>query len=361
LFPWGAAEAARLGIAEALPQSGARPLPIWQTYEDRAPRQPYHWRDDVPTGDVVWGVDHPGLQETLFRLAEEAGAMVLRPVKGGRPERMAGARLAIPLTGEEGPDRLIARLVVGADGSQSGVRRWIGARGVADPVHHMLGGCLLDGVDLDPDATHVSRYEGGMSLLFRHGNGQVRGYVVCQPEVAKKMRGREAAEAMLGVLRTAFPDGAFARARSVGPAAFFPGIDIASDRIAGEGIVLIGDAAGADDPAQGEGLSLAFRDVRELSGLLLEGDDWQGAIEEFAARRPSWYEPLRAYARWQGPLTTDVGPEADAARERARLAAERDPLRNGYGAIHALGPDGLPVSEAARRHFLGLDLDVRTL
>jgi 2-polyprenyl-6-methoxyphenol hydroxylase-like FAD-dependent oxidoreductase len=170
------------------------------------------------------------------------------------------------------------------------------------------------------------------------------------------MRGHGAAEAFLATCAAAYPHGAFACARAVGPAAFFPGSDIYPDRIVGEGIVLIGDAAGANDPSQGQGISLAFRDVRELRDLLVT-QEWQAAIEEFARRRPSWYEPLRAYAIWDGPLFTDVGPDADAARARQRRAAERDPWRNGYGVINALGPEGLPVTEAARRQYLGDDLD----
>lgn len=171
------------------------------------------------------------------------------------------------------------------------------------------------------------------------------------------MRGTHARDRFLAKCANAFPEGAFDSAHTVGPAAFFPGIDIYPSRIAGHRIVLVGDAAGANDPSQGQGLSLAFRDVRELSHLLATESDWQGAIGEFSRRRPSWYEPLRAYARWQGPLTTDTGPEADAARQRAKRAAEEDSWRNGYGAIHALGPEGLPVSEEARRHFRGEDLE----
>jgi 2-polyprenyl-6-methoxyphenol hydroxylase-like FAD-dependent oxidoreductase len=148
-----------------------------------------------------------------------------------------------------------------------------------------------------------------------------------------------------------------ARANAVGPVAFFPGRDIYADRITGDRVVLIGDAAGANDPSQGQGLSVAFRDVRELRDLLLDSGDWDEAIVEFSRRRPGWYEPLRLHAIWEGPLTTDIGPEADAARARARRAREADPLRFGYGAIHAFGPQGLPVTEAARRHYLGEDLD----
>ena len=358
LFPWGAAEAGRLGIAGVLPASGARPLPIWQVYEDRQPRPPYDWRADVPTGDVLWGVDHPALQETLLDVARQAGAQVIRPAQAGRPRRVSSDLLAVPLSGEREPAAVRARLVVAADGKESAARRWIGARTTRDPVHHMLGGCLVADIDLDPDAAHVSRYPGGMSLIFRHGSGRARAYVVSAPEQAARVRGKDATAKFLAICAAAFPEGTFARARAVGPAAFFPAADVYPDRLVGDGIVLIGDAAGANDPAQGQGLALAFRDVRELSRLLLAGDPWPEAVAEFARRRPTWYEPLRAYALWRGPLVTDTGPEADEARDRERRAAELDPFRNGYGAIHALGPDGLPVTEEARRHFLGEDLPV---
>jgi menaquinone-9 beta-reductase len=356
LFPWGVVEMRRLGLADLLPASGARPLPRWQTYDERVPGEPYDWRPDVPTGDVVWGVNHPGLQEALFAEATTAGAVTMRPAKASAPTRGADGSLAVPIDTDEGRMTVRTRLVVGADGRESGVRRWMGAASIADPTHHLIGGCLVEGIDLDPEAAHMAWYRGGVSLLFRHASGRARTYLVCQPEAAETMRGRHATEAFLATCAAVYPEGAFARARAVGPAAFFPGIDLYSDRIAGEGIVLIGDAAGANDPSQGQGMSLALRDVRELRDLLVAGD-WQTAIEEFARRRPSWYEPLRAYALWEGPLFTDVGPEADAARARQRRAAQRDPWRNGYGAINALGPEGLPVTEAARRHFLGDDLD----
>jgi 2-polyprenyl-6-methoxyphenol hydroxylase-like FAD-dependent oxidoreductase len=356
LFPWGAREATLLGLADLLPLSGARPLPIWQTYAERQPRPAYDWRTDVPTGDVVWGVDHPALQETLFQQAAADGARTLRPAKALAPTRDEQRRLLLPVESPAGSTLICARLVVGADGKDAGSRRWFGARAVRDPIHHLIGGCLVEDVDLDPDAAHLGRLQGGVSLVFRHGSGRARLYLVCQPAMGNTFRGAGAAERFIASCAAAFPDGSLARARAVGPVAFFPGADLFSSRIAGDGIVLIGDAAGANDPSQGLGLSLALRDVREL-GALLRSVDWDDAAAEFALRRPSWYEPLRAFATWQGPLFTDTGPAADAARERAARAAELDPWRDGYGALHALGPDGLPVTDVARRHFLGEDLE----
>ncbi|HLL49374.1 MAG TPA: FAD-dependent monooxygenase, partial [Thermomicrobiales bacterium] len=215
IFPWGVVEMTRLGLAELLPASGARPLPRWQMYDDRAPGEPYDWRTDVPSGDVVWGPNHPGLQEALFAEAAAAGAVTMRPAKVLAPSRIGDGQFAVPIETDEGPTVVQTRLVVGVDGRDSGVRRWIGATTIHDPIHHLIGGCLVADVDLDPDAAHLARYRGGVSLLFRHASGRARAYLVCQPEAAEAMRGRGAVGAFLATCAAAFPDGAFARAHAV--------------------------------------------------------------------------------------------------------------------------------------------------
>ena len=357
LMPWGASLAARLGIDDLLPQSGAHPLPIWQTYIDREPRPPHDWRLDSPTGDSLWGVNHPGLQETLLQCARTAGAIVLRPAKVHRPQRDRPGSFVLPVESSDQSIDIRARLVVGADGRESGVRRWFGAQTIRDPVRHAIGGCLIEGIDLDPAAAHIGYYPGGASFIFLQASGRARAYLFTGLAEAETMRAPDAASAIIAASRAALPAGALDRARPVGPAAFFPAADILANRVAGDGIVLIGDAAGANDPTQGQGLSLVFKDVSELSQRLLSMSNWQEAIAEFAARRHCWYEPLRAYAAWIGPLVINVGPEADTARAQADRARELDPLQNGYGVIHTAGPDGLPVTEDARRHLLGQDLD----
>ena len=119
--------------------------------------------------------------------------------------------------------------------------------------------------------------------------------------------------------------------------------------------MLVGDAAGANDPSQGHGLSLAFRDARELRDLLLDGPDWSAAVGAFAERRVAYVAPLRAHARWVGVLTTEQGAEADARRDRVARARETDPSAGGFAGIYAFGPDGLVGDEAARRRFFGDD------
>ena len=59
-----------------------------------------------------------------------------------------------------------------------------------------------------------------------------------------------------------------------GPCATFSGEQTWCDQPYADGVVLLGDAGGYDDPVDGQGLSLALRDVRQLSELLLATDDW---------------------------------------------------------------------------------------
>jgi hypothetical protein len=101
------------------------------------------------------------------------------------------------------------------------------------------------------------------------------------------------------------------------------------------------------------GTSLLFRDVRELSELLLADSAWDRAIEEFAHQRDRYYGVLRAYDQWMTMLEAEEGPEADRRRERNAAAREADPTLGGFGMIEALGPDGLVPDDQARRLFFG--------
>ena len=68
-------------------------------------------------------------------------------------------------------------------------------------------------------------------------------------------------------------------------------------------------------PTQGHGTSLLFRDVRELSELLLSERDWAVAIAEFEVRRRRYYDVILGYDRWVSQNNYGVGEAADRARE----------------------------------------------
>ena len=357
IHPWGMREVDRLGLRPVLEAAGGNPLPHWQSYAGRVPQEPFSWAERTPDGHTELGVYHPAHQQALLDHAAASGARVLRPAKvvgfrhGAQPEVDVTTE---DTTGATGTTTIRARLVVGADGRTSAVRRWIGAETLTDPPHHTVSGGLLDGVTLDPSSTHEASPPGMMALVFPQAGGRVRAYLMWGDHRASAARAT--GEGWFGrALAELYPEGAFATARPAGPAASFANSDIWPDRVAGERVVLVGDAAGANDPSMGHGLSLVFRDVRELRDLLLSERDWQRAIVAFAERRAAYYGVLRHYARWRGILGFEEGPEADARRGRFSQVRTTDPELGGFGRIVTHGPNGLVADASARHLFLGDD------
>lgn len=351
IHPWGVAEANRAGLAGVLEAAGAQALPLWQTYADRVPDEPRRWSDVSIDGLPEMGVHHPRLQEAAIAAARDAGVTVLRPAKATAFRASDAAEVDVSHKGSD--ETLRARLVVGADGRTSAARRWSGGTTEQDPEHHRFGGMLAAGVAVADDAAHESPIEGGRFFILPQGEGRARVYVVTHPERNRDVQADKHGERLLSLCAAHLPEGVLQGAEPVGPVAFFPNADRWASRIAGGRVVLVGDAAGANDPSVGHGLSLVFRDVRELAELLLDGDDWEVATREFAARRERYFEVLRQHASWVAMLVSDEGPEADARRARVERAREQDPSAGGFALIFARGPDGLVADEAARARFFG--------
>jgi 2-polyprenyl-6-methoxyphenol hydroxylase-like FAD-dependent oxidoreductase len=80
------------------------------------------------------------------------------------------------------------------------------------------------------------------------------------------------------------------------------------------GAVLVGDAAGWNDPIIGQGLSIALRDARSVRDVLLASDDWSvGAFDDYVAERKERMRRLAITAR----ITTEMRCTfTDAGRER---------------------------------------------
>lgn len=357
IHPWGVAEAEELGLLPALERAGAHELQYWQSYDDGRPMpEP----DDLKSGSIAghgeYGVYHPALQNALFESAVSAGADVLRPAKA-TAFRRDGERSTLTVQAGAKEIEVKARLVVATDGRLSGARKWIGARTLSDPQdHHLIGGLLVDQVEIDDRRVHISGGPGGFTLIFPQGGRRVRAYIVALPNIAEPLRPPAGVDAFLAWCNARFEAEPFRDAVPAGPLAFFPGTNMWADRLADDGIVLAGDAAMATDPSVGHGVSLCFRDARELRDLLLDGGDWAGAIREFERRRQVYQEPIRCIANWMMAISLEVGAEADARRERVQRARQADPSNGGYRRLLFCGPDGLPTDDAARRHCFGEDL-----
>jgi 2-polyprenyl-6-methoxyphenol hydroxylase-like FAD-dependent oxidoreductase len=349
IHPWGVREVDTLGLRLHLQKAGAIELPYWTTYRDRVPAEPHAWAADVPDSPPEISVSHPQLQEVLIAAAAKEGVHIARPATATPARDDAG--WAIEVTVGDDTRQVNARLLVGADGKNSATRRLIGASTVRDRIHHQFGGMLVSGVDLPRDSAHQGFYEGGFAMAFPQGSDKARIYLAGPNSLQRELLGPGAMPELIRRAAACFPEGALARAEPAGPMAFFPNADIPVDKIADDHAVLIGDAAGANDPTQGHGLSLVFRDVRVLRDLVAE--DFETAPQRFAEARRAYYHVLRTHAAWAAPLLTDTGEVADALRAQVRSAREADPAAEGYGNLFSLGPDGLATDDATRRRFYG--------
>ena len=161
-WPYGVADARRVGLQGLLDRVEAVSQCAYTLYENRRPVANM-WEletdDDVPARCFV----HPELQEAAFVWAAEQGATTLRPAKATRFVHNGQPTLTVAVDTLEVEYR--ARLIVGADGKQSGARRWTGGESVADPEHHRMGGVLVSGATIDRERVNYF-WTPGMGVVW---------------------------------------------------------------------------------------------------------------------------------------------------------------------------------------------------
>lgn len=357
IHPWGASEMRTLGLYDlAVGEAAAQPQVLWQTYRDREAQAPYRWADDFPDAPNGLGVNHVALQDALLGEAARLGTTIHRPatVAFGR-ER---GRPALTVSSSAGEIVIGPRMVVGADGQNSATRTWAGGVSIPDPPHHHLGGALIRGLGLASDRIHHAFFDGGFVFVSPQAHDVARLYlVVSSPEAMTIQTAPEPARHFVERFRDSVPEGMIDSSwESIGPAGFFPNANAPVSLPSLMDVVLIGDASGRNDPSQGHGLSLAFHDVHHLSEMLIAEQDWATVPDRFHAAKQRSFETLRQHARWNERQATETGPEIDELRAQIARAREIDPTAGGFAGIFATGPEGLAATDAARRHYLGLDL-----
>jgi 2-polyprenyl-6-methoxyphenol hydroxylase-like FAD-dependent oxidoreductase len=352
IHPWGMDEAEELGLLELLRAGGAHPLPVWLTYVDRVPVEPLLMAEHSARGHVEQGVFHPTLQETMLAYAREHRVSVYRPASLVALDRRDD-RVFVGIEQDGETISLAAQIVIGADGTHSKTRSQVGIATEKDVLHHWFAGVLIDGFGGDPDAAHSSLVAGGRFFLLPQGNGRARAYLALMPVRIAAIQADRSGRALLQLIAEYLPDGMLADAEPAGPQGIFSNADIWPETAAADRIVLIGDAAGTNDPSVGNGIAMALRDVRELRDTIRESGLTQTALDLYALRRARYYGALRQYASWMGEIWLEEGPEADAKRVRFRTAREMDPDAGGFNMITMVGPRDLVPTEAARARFFG--------
>jgi menaquinone-9 beta-reductase len=350
-WPWGVAEARRAGLEIVQQLVGAVPLRSLTPYEGGVVAES-DWAvsaEDTPG----LGFLHPRFQEVAFTWAAAQGVETIRPAKAVGFARNGRPSVRVVQEGSETEYR--ARLVVAADGKLSAARRWTGGETVADQEHHRFGGVLVANGLVERGAVNYAWNPGEMVIWFAAGSDHTRLYVTMQADQLREAGVDRSFDALIGFAAERLPAGALANAEQAGPIGFFSNSCIWASELVGNGVVLVGDAAGAPDPSQGHGTSLVFWDVRQLSELLLESTNWDGAIRAFAERRQRVYNVIRTIDHWWH-IFFDTGVEATQRLEGHLRAREHDPTIGGLARVEINGPAELVADEAARRRWFGEDL-----
>ena len=346
---WGVAEASDLGLLNTLIAAGGFHTPRSVSYDENAPLDEAEaLARDLST--FLPGVagplccSHPAMCAALAASAEAAGAKVLRGAKDIAV--VSGVPPRISFDWNDHQIEWHPRLVVGADGRSSNVRRQLPFAWNTDRPHNFLGGMLVDGVPQWPTDTFSIGTQGDLQyFVFPQGSGRLRLYACWALDARKRFAGPERRHALLeafGKLTCLRHSDAIARSTPIGPFNAFPNEDRWSDDPTLPGVLLIGDAAGYNDPIAGQGLAIALRDVRVVRDLLVGSDFTQATLKPFVEERAERMRRLRVTARLVATLRAEFGPGAPARRARAIQRSFGDGWPSPLLAP-IVGPDKLPA------------------
>jgi len=351
LAPWGVAEARRLRLYDTLRAAGGHHVSQHRSYHDALdgvsnPLNTVDLRGVIPDVPGPLCLGHPRMCRILSEAAEAAGGTVLRGVDKIELGAPANGRREVRYEHAGTSHTVRCRLVVGADGRGSSIRKQAGIALHRDPTHHLFAGLLVEGADEWPDGLQATGVEGDSHfLVFPQGGGRARLYLGYALEQHKRLTGPDAAERFLDAFKLAcLPQAAaLANARPAGPCHSYGNEDSWTDSPVADGVVLIGDAAGHNDPIIGQGLSITLRDVRIVTDILLASPDWSAAaFAPYTEERRERMRRLRFVAALDSSLENEFGPEAEARRGRARELQMKDPTLLMWFLAAFVGPDALP-------------------
>jgi 2-polyprenyl-6-methoxyphenol hydroxylase-like FAD-dependent oxidoreductase len=350
LQPWGVLEARAVGLEAVLRSTRAVEVRYFVRCDELVPPPAAETARAVSlTVDPAvqpLGLSHP---EVCRALADHAAGLGVHLVRGAAELRIElGTRPSVSYrNGSEA--RVRPRLVIGADGRASTVRRQSGIRLQTSAATHMVAGLLAEGASRWPDDQYTIGVEGDLQFyVFPQGGGRVRLYTCHASEQAARWAGRAGSRRFLdafAALRSIPARLGLADVTAAGPCATFGGEQTWCDEPCADGVVLLGDAGGYDDPVAGQGLSLAMADVGRLSGLLLATDDWTAAgLRPYSRPRAERLRRMRRVSTTYGALMTTFTPAGRARRARYYAASQAggDDMRLALSAIR-LGPDQLPA------------------
>jgi 2-polyprenyl-6-methoxyphenol hydroxylase-like FAD-dependent oxidoreductase len=366
--PWGVAEAARLGVLDVLvaaPESSySRRMILYDEVHDPAAAVDGAIRLDNLLDGVPGALrlSAPAASEALLRTASDAGASVRR---GVTRVRVSGGPEPVVRFVSDGREEVVRpRLIVGADGRNSAVRRQLGVALHATLPRTVGAGLLVSGLaDWPEDVDVVGTERDRHFFVFPRAGGRARLYLLSSPASnARRFRGPGVAGRVLDAFRLRSVPGSaeLAAAEPAGPCVSFPMNDTWTDTPVTDGGVLIGDAGGYSDPLIGQGISTSLRDAREVADVLTDGARrWSpGSFAGYARIRAERMRRLRACSAYATALRCTFTAEARERRRRIFAAAAATGTSHPLAAAVVVGADAFEA-EAFTQRALADALDPR--
>ncbi len=243
---------------------------------------------------------------------------------------------------------LQTRLLVGADGARSRVRRLAGIETVGwDYDQHALV-CTVE-TEQPHAGTAWQRFLSTGPLAFLPlSDGRCSIVWSTTPEAAARLLALDAVA--FSELSDVF-EAQLGEVHLVSPRVLFPLRLQHARRYIGPRVVLLGDAAHTIHPLAGQGVNLGVMDAACLAECLLDGAD-QG-------RAPDSIVTLRRYERWRKGQNVLVQGAMDAFKRL--FGSELMPLRLARNLGLRLADGAIPVKIALARRAMGLSGDLPAL
>lgn len=346
---WGVAELLELGLEKQILGAGGtyidRFVGFDETVDPAAAEAAALPLDKMLPGiPGVLDVGHPEACEALATAAADAGATVVRGV--GDVTLTPGPNPSVRYEHDDVEYEVSCRLVVGADGRMSTVRRQLGIPITQTPPNSLGGGLLVDNLHAWPANTTSIGTEGDLLyFVFPRAEGRARLYLL--HDVAQKGRfaGPDRHEEFLKAFQFHCIPGSemFGAAQPSSACAFYPMNDSWTDQPFAPGAVLVGDAAGWSDPIIGQGLSIALRDARIVRDILRSNANWSPEVFEFYGQeRAVRMRRLRVSGEVRTMMNMTFTPEGAARRKAYGKVWSTDPVLAGPRLATFKGPDNVP-------------------
>lgn len=350
LAPWGGLDARRTGLFDVLSKASTHHITYHVRYGDgvdpaAADAARLNMSTLLPGVPGPLAVGHPQACQVLWDAAVESGATGLRGVDDVSIRPGPAPELVYLKDGT--PQTIRCRLIIGADGRGSTVRRQAGMPLLQEPPHHFFAGMLVDHAESWPaDVQTVGTESDVQFFAFPQGGGRIRLYLSYSLEQKTRFAGSGSEQRFMEAFRlqTVPNSESLAGATPAGPCGSIPNQSTLVESPVAEGLVLIGDAAGYNDPIIGQGLSISMRDVRLVSEALLATDSWTTAsFAPYVAERAERMRRLSFAARLDSFLNAEFGPEATARKLRFIEREATDPSINLSRAAVMVGPELFPA------------------